>query len=84
MGGQVNIMPESGPEHRFSQFWIYSLLSSTTLPAALCFTIFVFRQAKEHNSGVNRPATDTDLTMDEIILKNDHMRINLVWRVKEK
>lgn len=58
--------------------------SSTTLPAALCFTICAFGQAKEQlNSEVSRPATNIDLTMDEIILNNAHMRINLVWRIEK-
>lgn len=58
--------------------------SSTTLPAALCFCLLLGQAKERLNSEVSRPATNIDLTMDEIILNNAHMRINLVWRIEEK
>lgn len=49
----------------------YTLFSPTTLSSALCFTVCAFGQSEEQNSGVIRPSTDTDLTVDEIILNNN-------------
>lgn len=72
-------MSESGPEHTFPHFQIHSLFIYYTAHCSLL--LWAVRGTTFWSN--YRVGTDTDLTMDEIILNND-MRIHLHMESKGK
>lgn len=76
-------MSGSGPEHTFPHFQIHSLFIHYTAHCSLLHNVCLWavRGAKFWSN--YRVGTDTDLTMDEIILNND-MRIHLRMERKGK
>lgn len=71
-----------GPEHTLPHFQ-YTLCSSTTLLTALLHNVCLWAVRGTKFWSNYRAGTDTDLTMDEIILNND-MRIHLCMESKRK